>query len=65
MPTCPECGGEFKFDRMRFMYICRACGLSMTREEYEAVRRSKGLNVKEDEREQMRKEYLRWWLKKK
>ncbi|MEM1537271.1 MAG: hypothetical protein QW651_00415 [Candidatus Nezhaarchaeales archaeon] len=47
------------------MYICRACGLSMTREEYEAVRRSKGLNVKEDEREQMRKEYLRWWLKKK
>ncbi|MEM2212638.1 MAG: hypothetical protein QXQ28_01350 [Candidatus Nezhaarchaeales archaeon] len=50
---------------MRFMYICRACGLSMTREEYEAVRRSKGLNVKEDEREQMRKEYLRWWLKKK
>lgn len=63
MPACPECGGELKFDRSRFMYVCRACGLSLTRTEYDHVSRSRRAEAKAvDEREQLRRDYLRWWL---
>ncbi|RLF12207.1 MAG: hypothetical protein DRJ98_01205 [Thermoprotei archaeon] len=63
MPVCPECGGELKFDRSRYMYICRSCGLSLTRFEYERTLEGKRKpQAKEDEREKLRKEYLRWWL---
>ncbi|MCX8204480.1 MAG: hypothetical protein N3H31_02370 [Candidatus Nezhaarchaeota archaeon] len=63
MPTCPECGGELKFDRSHYAYVCRACGLSLTRGEYEraqtASRRS------EEDEEESRREYLKWWLRSK
>ncbi len=63
MPTCPECGGELKFDRSRYMYVCRACGLSLTREEYDRAREAlRGPVEKVDERERLRREYLKWWL---
>lgn len=66
MPTCPECGGELKFDRSRYMYVCRACGLSLTRQEYDRAREAGAEPMEEaDERERLRREYLKWWLSKK
>jgi len=66
MPACPECGGELKFDRSRYMYVCRACGLSLTRQEYDRAREARAEPIEEaDERERLRREYLKWWLSKK
>ncbi|RLF15407.1 MAG: hypothetical protein DRJ97_04050 [Thermoprotei archaeon] len=64
MPVCPECGGELKFDRSRYMYVCRGCGLSLTRSEFERMSssRRRAASKAEDEREQLRRDYLRWWL---
>jgi len=45
------------------MYVCRACGLSLTREEYDRAREAlRGPVEKVDERERLRREYLKWWL---
>jgi len=46
------------------MYVCRACGLSLTREEYDKARGPPRTAVGEqiDERERLRREYLKWWL---
>lgn len=63
--VCPECGGTLKFDPSRKRYVCLSCGLSLTREEIDELR-SKGKDTDyEDEKERMRKEYLKWWATKK
>ncbi|RLF13249.1 MAG: hypothetical protein DRJ68_01585 [Thermoprotei archaeon] len=61
---CPECGGEMKFDRQAYRYICRSCGLTLTREELNAMM-SRRREEARDEREASRREYLKWWLSKK
>ena len=48
-------------------YVCKSCGLSVTQQELMELRdklRSKEENA-EDEKENRRKEYLKWWLSKK
>jgi len=57
---CPECGGEMIFDRSRYAYVCRTCGLTLTRFELDKYRDRKG-SRKEDE-DSWKKEYLKWWL---
>ncbi|MEM4576971.1 MAG: hypothetical protein QW701_05910 [Candidatus Nezhaarchaeales archaeon] len=34
MVKCPECCGDFSYDRLAQRYICKGCGLTMTLEEY-------------------------------
>ncbi|MBS7625361.1 MAG: hypothetical protein QXF59_05350 [Candidatus Bathyarchaeia archaeon] len=50
-------------------YVCRSCGLSLTHQELIEIREKSRerfeASMDEDEREKMRKEYLRWWLSKK
>lgn len=60
---CPECGGDFTYDRREQRYVCRSCGLTMTREEYDSsVKKKMG---KTNEKDSLRREYLKWWLSKK
>jgi len=60
---CPECGEDFVYDRREQRYICRSCGLTMTREEYTS--NTKRGATKKDEKDSLRREYLKWWLSKK
>ncbi|MCD6409044.1 MAG: hypothetical protein J7L98_01710 [Candidatus Verstraetearchaeota archaeon] len=62
MPICPECGGEMKFDRSRYMYVCTSCGLAVTRSELDDLKKGRSPDLGEDERERWRREYLKWWL---
>ncbi|HID16463.1 MAG TPA: hypothetical protein EYP16_06665 [Candidatus Atribacteria bacterium] len=58
--TCPECGGEMIFDRRRYVYVCRACGLTLTRFELDKYKEKR--RFKEDEADSWKKDYLKWWL---
>lgn len=62
--VCPECGGNLKFDPSRKRYICQSCGLSLSREEIDDLRYKQGTEDM-DEKERIRKEYLKWWAAKK
>ncbi len=57
--VCPECGGEMYFDRRRFMYVCRVCGLSLSRFELDKYKDRRRVRKEEED---WRKEYLKWWL---
>ena len=66
MPYCPECGGEMQYIIATKHYVCKSCGLSVTRQELMELREKLRPSIEvEDEREKRRKEYLKWWLSKK
>lgn len=63
--VCPECGGLLKFDPSRKRYVCQSCGLSLSREEIDEIHYKNQRLNEEDEKERVRKEYLKWWATKK
>ncbi|MDH7556233.1 MAG: TFIIB-type zinc ribbon-containing protein [Candidatus Methanosuratincola sp.] len=63
--VCPECGGVLKFDPSRKRYVCQSCGLSLSREEIDEIRYKDQKLNEEEEKERVRKEYLKWWSTKK
>jgi len=67
MPYCPECGGEMQYMLATKRYVCKSCGLSVTRQELMELRRKLRpvFESGEDQRKQRRKDYLKWWLSKK
>jgi len=67
MPYCPECGGEMQFMSATKRYVCKSCGLSVTRQELMELRHKlrPPFESGEDQRKQQRKDYLKWWLSKK
>lgn len=67
MVVCPECGGEMKFDRKQYLYVCTNCGLALTRSELEKTREEflKQIYGDSKDKENYKKEYLKWWLSKK
>ncbi len=48
-------------------YVCKSCGLSVTQQELNDLRDKNrpSEETEEDERENRRKDYLKWWLSKK
>lgn len=67
MPYCPECGGEMQYVSRTRRYVCKSCGLSLTRQEL-MEHREKLRPKFESESEHQKKEhreYLKWWLSKK
>ncbi|MDH5754120.1 MAG: hypothetical protein OEY95_02790 [Candidatus Bathyarchaeota archaeon] len=48
-------------------YVCKSCGLSLTRQELMEMRQKlrPTFESSEEERKQQRKEYLKWWFSKK
>jgi len=67
MPYCPECGGEMQYILATKRYVCKSCGLSLTRQELFELRQKlrPRFESEEDQRTKERKEYLQWWLSKK
>jgi DNA-directed RNA polymerase subunit M/transcription elongation factor TFIIS len=67
MPFCPECGGEMHYSVSTKHCTCKSCGLSVTQQELMEIRdRLKpGQETAEEEKENRKKEYLKWWLSKK
>ena len=51
------------YDPKERKYVCSSCGLCLSKSELERLRIRK--EVKEDEKERLKGEYLDWWLKKK
>ncbi len=67
MPYCPECGGEMLYQIATKHHVCKSCGLSVTQQELMELkeRNRPPEETLEEERENRRKEYLKWWLTKK
>ena len=58
MPKCPVCGGEMKYDRKIRMFVCKNCGLSLSRFELDMIRDKK---YDDYERSDLVEEYYEWW----
>ena len=67
MIYCPECGGDMQYMIGTKLYVCKSCGLSVTQQELNDLRDKNRPKQKteEEERENRRKDYLKWWLSKK
>jgi ribosomal protein L37AE/L43A len=67
MIYCPECGGEMRYVIATKLYVCKSCGLSVTNQELMELREKNrpAEETPEEERQNRRKEYLKWWLSKK
>ena len=67
MSYCPECGGETRYTSSTKRYICRSCGLSLTRQELADIRQKNRAKAEseEEKRKRSQSEYLKWWLSKK
>jgi transcription initiation factor TFIIIB Brf1 subunit/transcription initiation factor TFIIB len=64
---CPECGGVLFYDISMKRYLCKSCGLFVTRDEIFDLkdrdkRREEDVKKKKLHRND---EYLEWWLGKK
>jgi hypothetical protein len=64
MLVCPECGGEMFYQRSIRRYVCKSCGISLTRDEIDEIK-AKYKVENENEKEKIRKEYIKWWTAKK
>jgi len=64
MTYCPECGGECHYVIATKHYVCKSCGLSVTQQEMMELREKLRAHTAtaEEEKENRRKEYLKWWL---
>ena len=66
---CPECGEVFFYDIPMRRYICKSCGLYVTKDEIRDLREKERDKIHaEDTRKRKAREhgeYLEWWLGKK
>ena len=66
---CPECGGALFYDISVKRYLCKSCGLFVTKDEIRNLQDKDRENryVDNDKRKKTREhsEYLDWWLSKK
>lgn len=63
---CPECGGTLFYDSPARRYVCKSCGLYVTREQLSDIREK--VRSEQDELRKKRREhgeYLEWWLARK
>jgi DNA-directed RNA polymerase subunit M/transcription elongation factor TFIIS len=67
MAYCPECGGEMHYVIETKHYVCKSCGLSVTQQELMELREKlrPSVETQEEEEQNRKKEYLKWWLSKK
>jgi hypothetical protein len=67
MPYCPECGGEMHYVIATKCQVCKSCGLSVTQQELMELKEKNRPpeETVDEEKENRRKEYLKWWLSKK
>lgn len=67
MPYCPECGGEMQYVSATRRYVCKSCGLTLTRQELMEQREKlrPRFESESEQQKKQRREYLKWWLSKK
>jgi tRNA(Ile2) C34 agmatinyltransferase TiaS len=67
MPYCPECGGEMQYIISTKHYVCKSCGLSLTKQELIELKIAlrPDFETEAERKQKKRKEYLKWWLSKK
>ncbi|MFQ5920980.1 MAG: hypothetical protein ACE5JV_03080 [Nitrososphaerales archaeon] len=56
--ACPECGGELHYELNTKHFVCKKCGIYLTREQIDDIK-DKQRPEKKKSRED---EYLDWWL---
>lgn len=60
---CPECGGALFYEPQTRRFVCKGCGLYVTREELAELRGRLRREESEDRRRKReRDEYIEWWL---
>ncbi len=59
--VCPECGGPLFYEMSTKMYICKRCGLYVTKQQLIELMEKKKPKPKSDPK----REYLNWWLNEK
>jgi hypothetical protein len=67
-PTyCPECGGEMVYSIGTKRNSCKSCGLTLTAQELMELREKNRPSdeTAEEQRENRKREYLKWYLSKK
>ncbi len=64
MPRCPICGSDMRFDRRIRMYVCKNCGLTISRFELDLLRDME-YERRESEMVSTADEYLEWWKSRK
>lgn len=65
--ACPECGSTMMYDISTKHFVCKKCGLYVTREQLQELRwklRSRSVDEKK-KKKKLEDEYLSWWLSKK
>lgn len=64
---CPECGGVLFYDIPVKRYLCKSCGLYVTKDEIQQLKEKYRRREEDSGRSKEREhgEYLDWWLKKK
>jgi uncharacterized Zn finger protein (UPF0148 family) len=65
--ACPECGAILFYEQSTRHFVCRNCGIFVTREELYDIRERKKEQAELDIKERRRRimsEYLDWLLKK-
>lgn len=55
---CPECKGDMYYEASTKHFICKKCGLYVTREDIYAILDKK----RQDKKKSKEAEYLEWWL---
>jgi hypothetical protein len=67
-PTyCPECGGEMVYSIGTKKNSCKSCGLTLSAQELMELREKNRPNDKtgDEEKKTQKREYLKWYLRKK
>ncbi|GBC73991.1 MULTISPECIES: hypothetical protein [Candidatus Nitrosocaldus] len=59
--TCPECNGDLLYEVSTKHFICRNCGLYVTREQLDDIRD----RLRPRRKSSKEAEYLEWWMSKK
>ncbi|HDI07632.1 MAG TPA: hypothetical protein ENF76_04640 [Candidatus Bathyarchaeota archaeon] len=67
MPYCPECGGEMQYIISTKQYVCKSCGLTLTKQELIELKIAlrPDFESETERKKKERREYLKWWLSKK
>lgn len=58
MPRCPSCGDEMRFDKKIMRYVCKGCGLTVSRYELDLMKEK----MFEEKEVDITEEYYRWWI---
>lgn len=61
---CPECGGKLLYENPVRRFVCKGCGLYVTRDELTDLREKAKVGTRDEQRSKKKQqgEYLEWWL---